>query len=83
MLHDVIILVYIFNVFTKTQQIIRKQLFSIFFPLGGNFDIDAGDGGGAFRTQNLPKSQTISKTQFVRELFTLLGQFSTNVKTNL
>ena len=43
------------------QTIIRKLLFSIFFPLEGNFDIDARDGGGPFRTPKIQKILNSSK----------------------
>ena len=75
MLHDVIILVpfYIcFSIFHKHH----KETFFPYFSPEGNFYIDAGDkGGGPFRTPKHKTSQKITKTDFVRELFTLLGHF--------
>ena len=56
--------------------------FHIFFT-EGNFDIDAGDGGGGGGPFRTVKSQTITKTYFVRELFTLLGHFSKHVNKYL
>ena len=44
MLHDVIILVPTFNF--VVIKITLKHFRYVFFPLEGNFDIDAGDGGG-------------------------------------
>ena len=55
---------------TSHPQTIR---FHILSP-EGNFDIDAGDGGGGGDRLGR-KSQQISTNQFVRKLFTLLGHF--------
>ena len=62
MLHDVIILVYVFNFSHKDHKQSLTNIFSHIFPSEGNFDIDAGDGdgGGAFRTLQI--SQHLKKT---------------------
>ena len=54
------------------------------FPPEGNFDIDAGDGGGWVGGWGdhlgPPKSQTNHTKHFVRKLFTLLGHVSEHCK---
>ena len=57
----------------------------MFFPPEGKFDIDAGvgDGGGDhLGSKNLPQIPKYhkKKKKFVRQLFTLLGHFSKNLK---
>ena len=52
----------------------------IFFPPEGNFDIDAGDGGGGGDHLGPLESPKITQKYFVRKLITLLGQFSKNVE---
>ena len=60
-----------------------KHVFSIFFPPEGNFDVDAGDGGGGgvgdqIITTNYKQLQIIKNKYFVRNCITLLGHFSNN-----
>ena len=60
MLHDVIVLVPFFNFFyKKARPIINKTLFSIFFPPGGNVDIDAGDVGDHLEPIISTETQTL------------------------
>ena len=49
------------------------MLFSICFPLEGNFGIDAGDGGGGHLEQKSPnhnKSHKIARTRIVHTSWT-------------
>ena len=72
MLHAVIMLVQCFQCFSqKSQKHIKKQCSPYLFPPEGNFDIDAGDGGGGgpFRTNNPNKPQNTQKiTKFLNNI---------------
>ena len=46
------------------------------FPLEGNFDIDAGDGGGQFRTTTPHKSKKIVRTEIVHTIGTFFQTMS-------
>ena len=64
----------IFQFSIKAQKSFKINL-SIFFPLEGNFDIDARDGGGPFRTPKNPPKLQKPKNIFRTKIVHTSGHF--------